>query len=134
MPSSGTRRRTARAASGSFGGPQIPSPVIRIAPKPRRWTSMSPTVNVPEFSMPMPWRLPRGTDREHLPAVGDPLELVLAPRLELDLPARDQVAHRPRHEHLAGAGQRRHPRADVHGDPAKVVATYLALAGVDPGP
>src|SRR5229473_6155048 len=41
-PSSIARRRTAIAAAGSFGGPQIPSPVIRIAPKPRRLTVSSP--------------------------------------------------------------------------------------------
>src|SRR6266566_2434970 len=36
------RRRTANAAFRSFGGPQIPSPVRRIAPKPRRCTEISP--------------------------------------------------------------------------------------------
>src|SRR5712692_3278219 len=41
-PSSIARRRTAIAAAGSFGGPQIPSPVRRIAPKPRRLTVSSP--------------------------------------------------------------------------------------------
>src|SRR5919202_4085972 len=42
MSSSRTRRRTARAWAGSSGGPQIPRPVMRMAPKPRRVTSMSP--------------------------------------------------------------------------------------------
>src|SRR6266481_3097090 len=41
-PSSIARRRTAIAAAGSLGGPQIPSPVIRMAPKPRRLTVSSP--------------------------------------------------------------------------------------------
>src|SRR2546426_1090316 len=41
-PSSTARRRTAIAAAGFLGGPQIPSPVIRMAPKPRRWTVSSP--------------------------------------------------------------------------------------------
>src|SRR6266851_6498777 len=41
-PSSMARRRTAIAAPRSFGGPQIPSPVMRIAPKPRRLTVSSP--------------------------------------------------------------------------------------------
>src|SRR5437588_9799944 len=41
-PSSTARRRTAIAAAGSLGGPQIPSPVIRMAPKPRRCTVSSP--------------------------------------------------------------------------------------------
>src|SRR5262245_61075147 len=41
-PSSVARRRTASAAAGSLGGPQIPSPVMRMAPKPRRRTASSP--------------------------------------------------------------------------------------------
>src|SRR5207245_9969212 len=41
-PSSTARRRTAIAAAGFLGGPQIPSPVIRMAPKPRRWIVSSP--------------------------------------------------------------------------------------------
>src|SRR3982074_351170 len=36
------RGRTASAPVLSFGGPQRPSPVRRIAPKPRRWTEISP--------------------------------------------------------------------------------------------
>src|ERR1700722_15041805 len=35
-------RRTASAALRSVGGPQTPSPVRRMAPKPRRWTESSP--------------------------------------------------------------------------------------------
>src|SRR5438445_8984067 len=41
-PSSTARRRTAIAAARSLDGPQIPSPVIRMAPKPRRCTVSSP--------------------------------------------------------------------------------------------
>src|SRR3954454_20427378 len=41
-PRSTARRSTDFAVSGSSGGPQIPSPVSRIAPKPRRRTSRSP--------------------------------------------------------------------------------------------
>src|SRR4030081_1598467 len=41
-PSSMARRRPAIAAPGSLGGPQIPSPVIRMAPKPSRLTVSSP--------------------------------------------------------------------------------------------
>src|SRR6266849_462175 len=40
--SSTARRRTAKAPLRSFGGPQMPSPVSRIAPKPRRCTEISP--------------------------------------------------------------------------------------------
>src|SRR6202040_3335310 len=41
-PSSTARRRTANAPLRSFGGPQMPSPVRRMAPKPRRCTEISP--------------------------------------------------------------------------------------------
>src|SRR5258706_15735575 len=41
-PNSMARRRTAIAVAGSLGGPQIPSPVRRMAPKPRRLTVSSP--------------------------------------------------------------------------------------------
>src|SRR5712672_2396640 len=41
-PKSTARRRTAIAAARSLGGPQIPSPVRRMAPKPRRLTVSSP--------------------------------------------------------------------------------------------
>src|SRR5205807_7792707 len=40
--SSTARRRTANAPLRSFGGPQMPSPVRRMAPKPRRCTEISP--------------------------------------------------------------------------------------------
>src|SRR5271165_5862558 len=42
MPNSTTRRSVASALLRSSGGPQIPFPVIRIAPNPRRWAVMSP--------------------------------------------------------------------------------------------
>src|SRR5690348_3647398 len=41
-PRSTARRSTATAPSWSSGGPQMPSPVMRIAPKPRRRTFTSP--------------------------------------------------------------------------------------------
>src|SRR5688500_13548765 len=47
-PSSTARRRRSLAASGFLGRPQIPAPVIRIAPKPSRLTVRSPpTSTVP---------------------------------------------------------------------------------------
>src|SRR6478672_8887568 len=46
-PRSTARSRTRFASSTSFGSPQIPLPVSRIAPNPRRFTSRSPpTLNV----------------------------------------------------------------------------------------
>src|SRR5215510_10327148 len=41
-PSSTARFRTRFASSTSFGSPQMPLPVSRIAPNPRRFTSRSP--------------------------------------------------------------------------------------------
>jgi len=41
-PNSTACRSTASAAARSFGGPQIPSPVIRIAPYPNRFTVNCP--------------------------------------------------------------------------------------------
>src|SRR5438067_46293 len=43
QPSSYARRSTASACARSFGGPHTPGPQTRMAPKPRRWTSRSPT-------------------------------------------------------------------------------------------
>src|SRR3954468_15704676 len=45
-PSSTARRRTARAAAGSLGGPKTPGPASCIAPKPMRFT-----VKVPRLGM-----------------------------------------------------------------------------------
>src|SRR5579862_3889214 len=41
-PTSTARRRTRRTSSGSRGWPQIPFPVIRMAPKPSLWIGRSP--------------------------------------------------------------------------------------------
>src|ERR1700674_4684522 len=49
-PNSTARRRTAIAVARSFGGPQTPSPVRRMAPKPRRLTVSSP----PRAIVPLP--------------------------------------------------------------------------------
>src|SRR5258705_7782352 len=45
-PSSSARRSTARAASGSRGGPKTPGPASCIAPKPMRLTVWEPSVAV----------------------------------------------------------------------------------------
>src|SRR4051794_26927144 len=45
-PSSIARRSTARAASGSRGGPKTPGPASCIAPKPIRLTGLSPRKEV----------------------------------------------------------------------------------------
>src|SRR5206468_10375423 len=53
--------------------------------------------------------------------------------LERDSRARDEVAHRARHEDLAAGGVVSHTSADVYGEAADVVATHLTLARVQPG-
>src|ERR1700730_9442992 len=69
-PRSGKRFRTRFASSRSLGSPQIPGPVMRIAPKPRRWTGRSPPrEKVPlfaAFGVDMPvgfWRAAGGYHR-----------------------------------------------------------------------
>src|SRR5438270_13881594 len=47
MPSSTALRKTAMASSWSSGGPQMPAPVMRMAPKPSRRTGRSPSSMVP---------------------------------------------------------------------------------------
>src|SRR6202521_2417997 len=46
MPSSSARRSTRLDSSRSAGSPQIPSPVMRIAPKPNRLTGRSPPMSM----------------------------------------------------------------------------------------
>src|SRR5918994_763258 len=106
MPSSTTRRRTRSASSGSSGEPQMPRPVIRIAPKPRRWTSRSPPmVNV---------SIRLTLEGEHRGSVAD-RRLVLADQLTLD--AAD-LRHAERVE--ARAAQAAHPvqRSEGRHEPA----------------
>ena len=45
-PSSTTRRSVALACPSSGGSPQMPLPVIRIAPKPIRRTTRSPPISM----------------------------------------------------------------------------------------
>ena len=47
--------------------------------------------------------------------------------------ARDQILHGARNEHLARAGERRDPCADMDRDAAHIVVHDLALAGMKPG-
>ena len=50
IPTSGTLLRVRIASALSAGGPQMPGPVRRIAPKPRRLTSISPSIlNEPDL-------------------------------------------------------------------------------------
>ena len=63
-PSSTARRRTAFASSRSGGGPQMPRPVIRIAPKPRRLTVRSPPTSMVPASPAL-----RGRDSDMVPTL-----------------------------------------------------------------
>jgi protein kinase-like protein len=81
------------------------------------------------------WFSGSGVDhREDPPLVGHALELVGTAVLELQAGPRHQVAHRGADQHLARAGQGRHPGADVHGDAPDRVAGHLDLTGVQARP
>src|SRR4051812_42552975 len=73
-------------------------------------------------------------DGEQAPGAPNALQLVLAPGVEADPRADDQVLDGARDEHLARPGGAHHARADVHGEAADVVADHLALARMEPGP
>ena len=66
-----------------------------------------------------------------VPAVGDALQLVLACVLELEAGPGHQVLHGLRGDDLRSACQRRHPGADIDGDPADLVADLLWSDGRD---
>ena len=50
-PSSTARRSTRTHSARSAGSPQMPLPVMRMAPKPRRCTLSSPRLKVPEWAI-----------------------------------------------------------------------------------
>src|SRR3954447_25686567 len=86
-PSSTARCRTAWARSTSSGRPQMPGPVSRMAPKPRRLTSSSPAIpNVPEaVAVGMAGGLPSEHGQVALELPGADLHAVVLPLLALDL-------------------------------------------------
>src|SRR5204862_358299 len=64
----------------------------------------------------------------------DALQLELAPVLELDARAGDEVVRRRAHEHLVRTGRRCDARADVHGDaPRGAAARPLNLTRMNAG-
>ena len=69
---------------------------------------------------------------------GTPLSARLAAVGEPVSRSGDDVAHRRGHQHFAGPGERRHPRADVHGHARRYrlssAAAHLDLAGVNAHP
>jgi len=71
-------------------------------------------------------------DREQVPGLRNPLELVLAAILELNSRTGDKVLDRGRHEHLSGLGEGRDARAYVDSDAPRLAVDQLALAAVQP--
>src|ERR1700712_4650672 len=86
-PSSTARRSTASAPSRSAGGPVIPGPVRRIAPKPRRGTSRAPPIGEgPDaVAVGMAAGLPSEDREVPLELPGADLHPVVLPLLALDL-------------------------------------------------
>src|SRR5258708_20833788 len=78
-------------SAGSSGGPQIPFPVRRIAPKPSRWTSRSPPILKDPLCTAFAWLI---VSPRHQGVVGDrPIDAaaVVATRLY----QRQAPAHQP---------------------------------------
>jgi multidrug efflux pump subunit AcrB len=73
-------------------------------------------------------------DLEQHPLALDPLEGMAAVVVEAQARTGDQVAHGSGDEHLAGAGEAHHARADVDCNTTDFVADLFALAGVQAGP
>src|SRR5438477_537177 len=67
------------------------------------------------------------------PRAGHALQLVLAALVERQPGAGHEVLDRRRDEHLSGARERGHARADVDGEAAELVAQPLTLPRVQPG-
>src|SRR4051794_37303939 len=75
------------ASSWSSGGPQMPSPVMRMAPKPMRRTVMSPRLNVPDgcpvVVISQPKASPDAADSKHCGG-DDEVRVVLDRALDAD--------------------------------------------------
>src|SRR5262249_61511443 len=69
-----------------------------------------------------------------LPLAGDTLQIVTAAVLEFETRPDYEVPDRTRHEHLAGTGQCRDARADVHRHPREVLTSHLTFTRVQAGP
>src|ERR687887_779113 len=103
-PSSTARRRTARAASGSSGGPKTPGPASCIAPKPIRFTVKEPRLVMAPGSA----TVNDGTRRASIMGPGPPPSL--ARRDELTDFLRDRRARvTPESAGLDANGRRRTP-------------------------
>src|SRR6185503_2838552 len=123
------RRRTARAAAGSRGGPKTPGPASCIAPKPMRRTGLSPRKDV----VLMPARLgerrrpyKKGTDHGTRTTTH-------APRAARRVPAPPARAHAPGERRAAGRRPPPHTRPASRGDldarRGRAVVVHVARAG-----
>src|ERR1700761_9537239 len=70
-------------------------------------------------------------ERAQLPIARHAFECAFAAVSEPVTRSGDNVAHRRGHQYLAGAGQRPHPCADVHGHARDVVAAHLDFTGMN---
>src|SRR5271155_3058517 len=60
--------------------------------------------------------------------------LVLATILELDPRPDNQILYSPGDQDISGTGQGCHPGSDVDRQSTKIIASHLALAGMQPHP
>lgn len=70
-------------------------------------------------------------DPEQSPTPGDTFQLVFAAILKLNARANHEILHGARDEHFARRRQRPESSGNVHGKAAEIVASYLALTGVE---
>jgi hypothetical protein len=69
-------------------------------------------------------------DPEQSPTPRDTFQLVFAAIVKLNARANHEILHGARDEHFARNRQRPESSGDVHGEAAEIVASYLALTGV----
>src|SRR5262249_43521675 len=126
----------ARSARRALPAPTpTPPPPEERPPRPPPRPPPHPARRPPPKPGPRP---PRGRpaallDGEQPPLPRHTLELINTALHKLEPGPDHQIAQRAGHQHLVGPRHRANARADVHGDPADVIAADLALAGVQPG-
>src|SRR5262245_1168437 len=101
-----------------FAGRHRHSPPVHYRPHPGGPSSGVTTGEMTFAEAPPLW----SSDGEEVPFAGHALEFVRATILELQPRPDHEVTQRAGHEHVVRPGQCAHPRSDVHGDAADVVA------------
>src|SRR4051794_18325281 len=110
--------------------PPIPSQVRLVR---RSWVSPPRAVGVPGrhcWQGPGSPKPPWSVGGPEVPVAGDPFERALAAVGELHAGTDHEILDGARDEHLARAGERAHPGADVHADAGDVPVPALDLARV----